>query len=375
MDIVVAETISNIVDKSGTRGKCEELDVSKPNDGEENKIRYLDPSRKTHFKAKTGKFLRKYFGHGKSDQVILNWGSETNARLWGLDRVKLVTGEEIIEVYATLPVGGCNCMGPDHPNRREFMKLYANNPDAVSLIHVTMGNGVARCLIWDTNEGVKAHSAIYHSSDTAKEALNRYIKSKGYENLLKSGSQYSVCVNYTIDDVWPYIDGLSFIHVVGKNIQVLTTPGYNLSYDYIAQATNGCIDGREHATCSDCEELINEDDVRNYGDDPYCEICFNNSYMFCNRCDDVCCHDSTTEICGGDYVCENCVSHYYTMCVSCDTYRDNEFVEEAPNEEYYCNICYEENVCTCSVCESEVMISDFEDDKCMLCVNLEESSE
>lgn len=38
--------------------------------------------------------------------------------------------------------------------------------------------------------------------------------------------------------------------------------------------------------CTSCEEELRDDEARWYGDEPYCEHCFYESYTYCYRCDE-----------------------------------------------------------------------------------------
>jgi hypothetical protein len=58
--------------------------------------------------------------------------------------------------------------------------------------------------------------------------------------------------------------------------------------------------------CTNCGCEFDEDDIRWYGDAPYCEDCFSDRYTYCYRCDepvnrDYCHYDST-----GEPICDDC---------------------------------------------------------------------
>lgn len=58
--------------------------------------------------------------------------------------------------------------------------------------------------------------------------------------------------------------------------------------------------------CDRCEEEITEDEVRWYGDDPYCEHCFFESYTYCSNCDDAVDRDYCRYDSNDDPVCDYC---------------------------------------------------------------------
>jgi len=58
--------------------------------------------------------------------------------------------------------------------------------------------------------------------------------------------------------------------------------------------------------CTNCCCKFNDEDIRWYGDDPYCEDCFTDRFTYCYRCDepinrDYCHYDSS-----GDPLCDDC---------------------------------------------------------------------
>jgi len=58
--------------------------------------------------------------------------------------------------------------------------------------------------------------------------------------------------------------------------------------------------------CDMCEEEITEDGVRWYGDDPYCEHCFFESYTYCCNCDEAVDRDYCRYDSNDDPVCDYC---------------------------------------------------------------------
>ena len=58
--------------------------------------------------------------------------------------------------------------------------------------------------------------------------------------------------------------------------------------------------------CTSCDNEFDSDDIRWYGDDPYCENCFFDRYTYCSQCDepvnrDCCRYDSND-----DPICDDC---------------------------------------------------------------------
>jgi len=144
------------------------LKVKRPENGDENKISYWDPGRETRYRARTGKFIRKWFGEGLSDQQICDIGSSINATLWGVHDVRESKGEDVISVYYDLGVSSCM----NHEGHKGYLRIYADNPDKVSILHVKMDNGAARCLLWHADDGKSYRSVIYHSADGGQTSVS-----------------------------------------------------------------------------------------------------------------------------------------------------------------------------------------------------------
>ncbi len=79
--------------------------------------------------------------------------------------------------------------------------------------------------------------------------------------------------------------------------------------------------------CNNCDEEINDNQVRWAYEQPYCEECFEELYNYCSRCDSVILRESTQYDCNGDPLCCDCYEDNYD-----DDCPDNPLVSESDRE-------------------------------------------
>ena len=58
--------------------------------------------------------------------------------------------------------------------------------------------------------------------------------------------------------------------------------------------------------CNSCEREYDPDNMRWYGDDPYCEDCFNESFTYCSRCDETIDRDYARYNSSDEVMCSDC---------------------------------------------------------------------
>lgn len=79
--------------------------------------------------------------------------------------------------------------------------------------------------------------------------------------------------------------------------------------------------------CNNCDEEINDNQVRWAYEQPYCEECFEELYNYCSRCDGVIQREATQYDCNGDPLCCDCYEDNYD-----DDCPDNPPVSESDRE-------------------------------------------
>jgi len=67
----------------------------------------------------------------------------------------------------------------------------------------------------------------------------------------------------------------------------------------------------EKTYCVSCNDVLHDDDVRWAFDDPYCESCFEEGYVYCNRCDSIVCRGDAHTDSNGDHFCSDCWDEEY----------------------------------------------------------------
>jgi hypothetical protein len=101
-----------------------------------------------------------------------------------------------------------------------------------------------------------------------------------------------------------------------------------------------------------CYECGCEIEEGNEYQDPYgrsiCEDCFDETYMYCEYCDDVIPRDDAIGINNGDfYVCESCADNHYYRCDDCGDYFSDRYIymrnmnlcERCSYDYYVCDDC------------------------------------
>lgn len=58
--------------------------------------------------------------------------------------------------------------------------------------------------------------------------------------------------------------------------------------------------------CTSCSGEFNSDDIRWFGDDPYCDDCFFDRYTYCNNCDEPVSRDYCSYNGDDDPICDDC---------------------------------------------------------------------
>ncbi|MFA6599291.1 MAG: LIM domain-containing protein [Ignavibacteriaceae bacterium] len=62
----------------------------------------------------------------------------------------------------------------------------------------------------------------------------------------------------------------------------------------------------EKTYCVSCNDVIRDSEIRWAFDDPYCESCFEEGYVYCSRCDGIVGRGDAHTDSNGDYYCSDC---------------------------------------------------------------------
>jgi len=79
--------------------------------------------------------------------------------------------------------------------------------------------------------------------------------------------------------------------------------------------------------CTNCDEPVNDNEVRWANEEPFCEECFDELYNYCSRCDAVIRRETTLYDSSGDPLCSECFEDNYD-----DDCPDNPPVTETDRE-------------------------------------------
>ena len=97
--------------------------------------------------------------------------------------------------------------------------------------------------------------------------------------------------------------------------------------------------------CADCGELIDEDDVRWIGNEPYCSDCV----RYCENCNEYYRGEGHYVDSSGEWVCDDCYDNEYSECDCCGKRFLNSDLSEVEGE-LVCENCWCDEVDRCSEC-------------------------
>lgn len=164
-----------------------------------------------------GRVLTKLFAESYTEKQLYEAAEEFN------DKVKQITsdpsevgvyrGDEIKKRYSLWVSGGTigsSCMN----GRADYMNIYSENPDVISMAAITnlAGQTMARCLLWTDTIGGLWHDRVYYSDQQTKATLCRWLFDNGYANIYDTSTAISVQLQ-ECDGGWdfPYMDSLQYL--------------------------------------------------------------------------------------------------------------------------------------------------------------------
>jgi hypothetical protein len=279
-----------------------------PSDGELGKIVYSDPSRNQNYRARIGRFVKKFFGKEIPGLVVQQIVAEVTTKIFGsVEKVRELRGEDLREFYLEDNSGINTCMA--YLDTQDFLNIYVDNPDVVSLATVVFDGHAARALVWTINDK-RYMDRIYETSDACKTSLLQYAR---LNNILPRGEMKNLAVEMKIRDgkysYWPYVDTMSYVNIISKKLCELSTEPIG----YVLDFTNGKL---ECTYCCICDEVIDGEPYY-LNDDTLCEYCYDHETFECEHCGDQQYMSAAVEIHNGDLVCSYCIQHSYLRCECC----------------------------------------------------------
>jgi hypothetical protein len=250
--------------------------------------------------------------------------------------VEFLEGDEIETAYRR-KIGASSCMTGECAH---FTTLYSENPKAVRLALYCDREGLeARALLWSTDEGITVLDRVYPDYTSIVERMHQWAIRKGYVYRVDNGypctgrdielsddRTYTVTLKQASNETLPYLDTFTYCTSYGDEV-VLTnncTPRNRIVFECI-KIDGSTPNSEGYNTCYDCGRRVDEDYCYHYGDDSYCEGCYNDNFSDCCRCETTISHDDSrySEL-TGDVYCDSCYSDLFTTCGDCDAEMLNE---------------------------------------------------
>lgn len=345
--------------RSGLCVRLRNLAPFRATGGEVGSLSYLNAKQNKRFVTSTGKFIRKFFGDGRTDHWIQKIQAELTNSIWdGFDNVKELQGEKLREFYLESVSHIHSCMA--YEDTQPYLNIYVDNPDVVSLLTVRIKENCARAILW-TIKGKRYCDRIYWGSDTCHSALKGYCEAN---NIYKREEMRCLEVEMKIrngeSSYWPYMDTMMYATILSKDKCRLSTE----NGDYNLDTTDGIIG--DNITCECCERTGHEDEMVSTYDGMVCEYCYEEYYDTCNSCGEIFHRDVMASTSSGGSVCDNCADNYYHICRNCDGLVPTDVCTEI-NGYFYCEDCRDELFVECSDCGEWTDKDYIKDDMCPEC--------
>jgi len=216
-------------------------------------------------------------------------------------RIKLLSGEEIVEHYSIAPAG--SCMTGDDSWK---VQIYADNPDVVKLV------SDGRC-----DYSVPLSDGLNHKITLRKSA-----------------------------NIFPYMDTFGYIEDYGDYIVASSDCDYG---SFHLNSTDGGHSGLRR--CSSCDAMIPEDEIHSVNGYSYCSHCFYEKYFYCAHCDTETLIDDGISVNDKMY-CGRCSKTFLVRCHDCNRYMvESDAIAVYADEEMIevCKTCFD-NYELCSHC-------------------------
>lgn len=215
-----------------------------------------------------------------------------------------------------------SCMRHDsfriHPSR-----AYASGDFKIAWLENAESQIAARVTIQHKKQGAELDSPIaapvYAATDEAAKMLISYCESIGAVfNRPHKGARLAA-IRIGNGFVMPYVDnGPSYCRESSNSRYLILTDNGNFS----TRETSGYVSDGPEVTCDDCGAYVHEDD--SFSSDSghtFCETCYNERFVSCDRCGDTVSREDLTEVFQWQFhyrrresihVCETCRDDHYS---------------------------------------------------------------
>ncbi len=279
------------------------------------------------------------------------------------------TGDDIGKNYRD-HIGGASCM----TGGSAYVGLYVDNPDTYSQLIMKRGNDSARAMIVRLDNGLYMLDRIYTDAEDLIEKMKNYADDQGWliswNRAIPHNLKIQIIVtglSYTDGEV-PYQDTLQYGRIRDRRLDLMFDDCHD--YDFLMDNTNGNI-GSGYI-CYRCEEPLPEDEYWSYGDEIYCQYCFDRVAFICSRCGEATPNEDDRQIVvEGVTVCSSCAENHYSFCNECNEYFSTEHVQQVKSENRdVCDECLDQHYQECTDCReffSELIELDAGDKVCKDC--------
>lgn len=309
-------------------------------------------------RSSIGRYLRRAYeldSNMLSDGILENLNSCLASCGIDFDKlpITIVRGKELVEAYHSEKYG-TSCMTGE---KSCHVEMYGINPDKVGVV---LYNGMARALLWTTDEGKTVLDRVYPNSGVHVKIIQRWAERKGYlYRISASADAYRLSedkplhVTVFIGKYLPFLDTFRHVRYVGrkhakdKRWLVLSNYEEKLASGQAFPAT---------LHCAACGAMLWEDYDRHYilgNRGPFCSACFEMQNTLCAKCLDILPVDMGIYVSDvGEFWCNDCIGNYAFQCSSCCHCYSHDSDVVITGEEYlYCVLCCgKKALAMCSEC-------------------------
>lgn len=130
-------------------------------------------------------------------------------------------------------------------NKFEYLNLYVNNPDKISLIVFYEESKICgRALIWKCDDGNTYYDRVYYTYDWYESLMKQICEKEGFQPIYNKQTTATIKLQRLDFDFYPYLDtfyGVSFKDNILKY-------SYGKNFRYELRCTNGQINENTHIT-------------------------------------------------------------------------------------------------------------------------------
>jgi len=312
-------------------------------------------------KIKLGKALKYLLGNTLKDSQIEYINNKIKSRYTFTDTISVVNGKEILKYYHYTSYGTNigtlydSCM--KHEKCQEWLQIYADNPEEVSLVISLNNEGklTGRALLWHNvnkpdHDGTETFMDRIYGTEITQEAFKKYAKEKGYWHKQQQTYANNVFVNSigqttnqgwvmlaNNNDLYPYFDSFKYTDDWSASHVALDLEAGEFKLDSI----NGGPSVDSEYYDDDDDYVYDRNDDRQHRDDVHYDS-FNDEYIYCDDAeycevdDTYCYYSNAIELANGGYAHPDGENYCYSHYDGLHYLPENCFYSDYDGD-YYCN--------------------------------------